>query len=215
MPKNTYSSLTSNVTLSNGVVPQDYLTPIKVIDGKMAAVGDERYSVISKGTIADRPPARPPTEKRMDSSSNKNDNNNLLWIMLFVSCVALTVAVIAMVLAGIALAKASESSTTPAPAPDRGPSYEVKATTIAPQANTSAPPTVPNELKDLLSRVDQLNETMSMLYNNITAQINHQIIQSVNEAEMTNNMSLTRIYDEIQPLMAVGGEKVGSVVCGL
>jgi len=211
MPKNTYSSLTSNVTLSNGVVPQDYLTPIKVIDGKMATVGDERYSVISKGTIADRPPARPPIEKRMDSSSNKNDNNNnLLWIMLFVSCVALTVAVIAMVLAGIALAKASES-TTPAPAPDRGPSAEVIATTIAPQTNTTAPPTVPIEFKDLLSRVDQLNETMSTLYNSITAQINHQIAQSVNEAKMTNNMSLTRIYDELQPL---GGEKVGSVVCG-
>jgi len=206
MPKNTYSSLTSNVTLKNGV-PQDYLTPIK---GKMAAVGDDRYSVISKGTIADRPPI----EKKMDSSSNKSDSNNLLWIVLFVACVSLTVALIAMVLAGIALAKASESTT---PAPNRGPSSEVIATTTAPQATTTtapqantttAPPTVPIEFKDLLSRVDRLNETLTMFYNDITAQISHQITQSVNEAELTNNKSLTRVNDDLQTqLVAVGGER--------
>ena len=202
MPKNTYSSLTSSVKLSNGV-PQDYLTPVKMLDGKMVAVGDDRYSVISKGTIADRP-----AEKEIDSSSNKNNsrNNNLLWILLFVTCVSLIVAVIAMVLAGIALAKTSES-TTPAPVPNRGPSSEVIATTTAPQTNTAVPSTVP--IEDLFSRIDQLNETLSMLNNNITTQISHQITQSVNEAELTNNKSLTRVYDELQPLLvAVGGEEV-------
>jgi len=190
MPKTTYSSLTSSTKASNGV-PQDYLTPVKM---EMMAVGDERYSVISKGTIADRPTDKPTYSS---SSNDKNNNSNWLWILLFVTCVSLVVAVIAMVLAGIALAKASESS-TPAPVPTRGPSSDAIATTTAPSAVL---------IDELLLRVNQLNATLLVLFNDITTQLDSQITQSVNEAEVTNNKSLTRVYNELQPLLvSVAGE---------
>ena len=154
LTKNMYSSLVTSS--SKAQIPQDYLTPV-MSDLK------EQYKLSNTTS---------PAIVKEEESSKKGRDTYLWILLLFLICISLLVATIAVIIAIVALSRASSTNTSGAD-----------------PSSSEVPAVVTGELRNSLNdniSAAELDKRLLELYMNITTQLNT-LMQFISDVESTGN----------------------------